>query len=97
MEIFACRGEQADTRSLEELCVLLSKRLGVACRVELSDGPWIVLDGFQTDMSITVDGSGNATSAMVQVGLDDDPGIVDRLCRALEELGWEIYGPGEDE
>jgi hypothetical protein len=93
-EVFVYLGEGAPRRTLAELQAELA-RMGVPCTVEeLADGPWLVLVGpsadvHRTDMSITLDSGGVATSAMVQVG-DEPSEVLDRLLAAFVRLGWEV-------
>jgi hypothetical protein len=97
-EVFVCLGDGAPRRTVAELQAELA-RVGVPCTVEeLADGPWLVLsgpraDGRRTDLSITLDSDGVATSAMVQVG-DEPPQVLDRLLAAFVGLGWEVPDDG---
>jgi hypothetical protein len=92
------RGPQAQARSLGILREHLSQSVGVLCKVEqLSDGPWIALEGGQTDILLTIDELGNPAEARVQFGFADDPAMAERLVRAFEDVGWELYTPEEDE
>jgi hypothetical protein len=87
--MFVYLRDDAPRRTLDQVQAELTAQ-GVACRVEhLADGPWLVLDGDRTDMSVTVDPDGTATSAMVQLG-DDSPATLDRLFAAFNRLGWEV-------
>ncbi len=88
VEVFVYRGDDAPRRSLTQVQADLSDA-GIRCRLEqLDDGPWLVLDGNESDMSITVDPDGTATSALVQCR--DSPSVLDRLFAAFERLGWVI-------
>ena len=87
-EVFIYRGDDARRRSLTELQGELAAAK-VLCRIDMrEDGPWLVLEGHATDMSITVDPDGTATSAMVQCM--DSPAVLDRLFAAFESLGWIV-------
>jgi hypothetical protein len=88
VEVFVYRGDNAPRRSLLDLQRDLATA-GVRCRIEeLEDGPWLVLDGHETDMSITLDPDGTATSAMVQCL--DSPAVLDPLFTAFGRLGWVV-------
>ena len=90
VEVFIYSKEAAPRRSLPELQAELAAA-GVRCQIEhLDDGPWLVLEGHETDMSITVDADGTATSAMVQCM--DSPDVLDRLFQAFERLQWAVTG-----
>jgi hypothetical protein len=85
-EVFVYRGDDAPRRSLPELQRELATA-GIPCRIEaLEDGPWLVLDGHETDMSITVDADGTATGAVVQCL--DSPAVLESLFTAFERIGW---------
>lgn len=86
--MFIYRKDDAPRHTLDQLQRVLTAE-GVGCRVEQhDDGPWIVLDGGRTDMSVTLDSDGTANSVMVQIG-DDPLELLDTMVRALERLGWE--------
>jgi|GEM_PF-6264336 len=93
VEVFVHLGDGAPRRTVAELQADLA-RLGALFTVEgLAGSPWLVLagptaDGHPTDMSVTVDPDGVATSAMVQVG-SEPPEVLDRLLAAFVRLGWE--------
>jgi hypothetical protein len=88
VEVFVYRGDNAPRRSLPDLQRDLATA-GVRCRIEeLEDGPWLVLDGHETDMSITLDPDGTVTSAMVQCL--DPPAVLDPLFTAFGRLGWVV-------
>ncbi len=64
-EVFVCREDDSPRLTLDQLQSEFS-HAGVACRIaQQPDRPWLVLDGCETDMSITVNADGIATSAMV--------------------------------
>lgn len=93
LEVFIYRDDTALRRTLPELQQELG-RAGVVCRIEeLDDGPWLVLEGHQTDMSITVDADGTAASAMVQC--QDSASVTGKLLNAFEQLGWIVCGDEE--
>jgi hypothetical protein len=92
IEIFICKGEQSANLSVVEVCEYLSKSLNYPCKHEqVSNVPWIILDNMEIDMSLTVDDKGNLNSVMIQVGLNTDSIMVDHLCNAFVELGWDVY------
>ena len=87
-DVFVYRGDNTPRRSLPELQGDLAAA-AVRCHIEeLDDGPWLVLDGHETDMSITLDPDGTATSAMVQCL--DSPAVLDPLFTAFGRLGWVV-------
>jgi len=86
--MFIYRKDDALRHTLDQLqTALAAERVG--CRLEHhDDGPWLILDGDRTDMSVTLDPDGMATSVWVQMG-DDRPDLLDALVNAFERLGWE--------
>lgn len=92
-EVFVYRDDNSARLTLDQLQSELD-RIGVSCSIEqLPDGPWLVLNGCDTDMSITVDAVGTATSAMVQC--NDPQDVLDRLFAAFEKLGWVVANDEE--
>lgn len=88
VEVFVYRGDDAARRSLPELQADLAGA-GVRCRIEeFEDGPWLILDGYETDMSVTLDRDGTASSVMIQCM--DSPTVLDPLLTALQRLGWIV-------
>lgn len=93
VEVFVYRDDDAPRRSLPELQTDLAAA-GVRCRIEeLEDGPWLVLDGHETDMSVTVDRDGTATSVMIQCM--DSATVLDPLFTAFARLGWVVVAEDE--
>lgn len=93
VEVFVYRGDDAARRSLPELQADLAAA-GVRCRIEeLEDGPWLILDGYKTDMSVDLDRDGTATSVMIQ--RMDSATVLDPLFRAFERLGWVVVAEDE--
>lgn len=93
VEVFVYRGDNAPPRSLLELQRDLATA-GVRCRIEeLEDGPWLMLEEHETDMSIALDPHGMATSALVQCL--DSPAALDPLFSAFERLGWLVADEDE--
>jgi hypothetical protein len=87
-ELFVYRDDAAPRRSLTELCRDLAAT-GVRCRIEeYPEGPWLVLESSDTDMSLSADPDGTVSSAMVQ--FNDSPADLDLLLAAFERLGWVV-------
>jgi hypothetical protein len=84
--------------STADLCQHLSQGLGAACTVkERSDGSCITVEGGHTDILVTVDETGSPTNAELQVGYAAEPELAEQLWQVFEDLGWELYEPGEDD
>jgi hypothetical protein len=86
-ELFIYRGETGQARTPGQLRDVLSVA-GLSCQLEPDRfGVWLVFDGGLTNINLTVEADGTASSAIVQT--EDITGRIDRLLGVFNELGWQ--------
>src|SRR5438093_2356352 len=87
-DLFICPNDGAPPITVEEIRDrFLTSTL--PCNIEIDDGDsWIVFDGHQSDLVFTVSPDGNASSAVLQAVMDDDPDFAGRVIGVFETFGW---------
>jgi len=63
---------------------------GVSCTEQPDDdGHWLVLDGFESALDLTIK-DGVATGAAFRLVTSDGPAVVEKVADAFKSIGWQV-------
>ncbi len=66
------------------------RKAGVSCIEQPDDdGHWLVLDGFESALDLTIK-EGVATGAAFRLVTKDDPSVIEKVAAAFKSIGWQV-------
>ena len=86
-DLFICPKEDAAPITVEQIRERFISA-GLSCSIETHEEPWIVFDGYESDLVFTVEADGSAGSAVMQASSNDDLAFGERVFRVFESFGW---------
>jgi hypothetical protein len=87
VDLFICPEESAGPITVDQIRQHFASA-GLPCSIEMHDDPWIVFDGQGSDLVLTVEPDGTASSAVMQVSGGEDPEFGERVLAVFETFGW---------